>query len=201
LSELFSDDNEWHRKSRRKLYHDPSLADRGARDLLQLYHDAVEEYETDDVDLTFRLLGNRFSQGDGGHAWNRAWTLAAGLELALPYYDPELWDLSMNTEAAGETSSKELFRELASKYLPREMAFAPKIPQQMPVSDWIRGPLREPVRERLLDLPESMTSIFRPESVAQLLDQHLAGRIDEGWRLIALLTIAEWFEQLPGRSS
>jgi asparagine synthase (glutamine-hydrolysing) len=197
VSEIFSDDSEWNRKSRRKLYQDPSLVDRSAAQLLQLHQDAADEYEGDDSEQTVQLLGQRFTGADGGHAWNRAWTLAAGLELALPYFDDELWLLSMNIGVAGETSAKEIFRDLASNSLPSEMAYAPKIPQEMPVSDWIRGPLSESFRERFNDLPEAMTSMFEPKSVAQLLDQHIEGRSDQGWRLIALLTIAEWFDQLP----
>jgi asparagine synthase (glutamine-hydrolysing) len=199
LSEIFSDDSEWNRKSRRKLYQDPSLADRSASELLQLYQDAADEYETDDLDLTIKLHGKRFTAAEGTHMWNRAWSLAAGLELALPYYDHDLLELGMNLEDG--VSAKQLFRELAGQYLPDEMANAPKLPQQMPVNEWIRGPLKEPFRERLLDLPERMTSIFEPASVAQLLEQHVSGKVDRGWRLIALLTIAEWFDQLPGRSS
>jgi hypothetical protein len=81
------------------------------------------------------------------------------------------------------------------------MAYAPKTPQQMPVNDWIRGPLSESVRERLADPPEAMNSMFDPAGMTKLVDQHVAGQIDYGWKLISLLTLAEWFEQLPWRSS
>jgi len=196
VGEMYAEDSDWDRHLRRRLYRDPTLPDRSARRLLGIYQDAADEFEPSESERTLVLLDKRFSAAETMLAWNRAWTLAFGLELGLPFYDHDLLDLAMNVE--GEATGKDLLRELASRYLPHEMAYAPKIPQQMPVSDWIRGPLSEPIRERLGDLPEAMTAIFEPTGVLQLVDEHVAGKMDHGWRLIALLTIATWLDQRPG---
>jgi asparagine synthase (glutamine-hydrolysing) len=193
--EIFTDDSDWDRRLRRELYRDPTVADRSRIQLLDIYRRAAEEFQPNDLERTLLLLDKRFTTAEGVLAWNRAWTLAFGLDLRLPYYDHALIDIFMGVE--GESTGKDLLRELASQYLPHEMAYAPKTPQQMPVSEWIRGPLRDPVRERLADLPGKMASIFDPTIVMKLHDQHVSGEKDFGWRLISLVTMASWFDQLP----
>jgi asparagine synthase (glutamine-hydrolysing) len=195
LGELYSSDSPLNRHIRRRLYRDPTLADRGAQQLVNLYQDAADEFPASDPEQTLVLLGGRFGGAETALHWSRAWTLAYGLELRLPYYDHDLLNLVMNIE--GKATGKDLLRRLAARYLPNEMAIAPRTPQQMPVSDWLRGPLSEPARERLADMPKSMTAIFDPVGVTQLVDEHIGGSADHGWRLIALLTTAAWFDQLP----
>jgi asparagine synthase (glutamine-hydrolysing) len=199
LGGLFTNDSDWNRRQRRDLYRDPTIVERSAGQLLEIYRVAVEEFQPNDLERILLLLDKRFTTAEGVLAWNRGWTLAHGLDLRLPYYDHDFVDLAMGVE--GTSTGKDVLRQLASEYLPREMAYAPKTPQQMPVNDWIRGPLAESVRERLADPPAAMSSMFDPAGMRKLVDQHVAGQIDYGWKLISLLTIAEWFDQLPGRSS
>ena len=195
VGELYSPDSEWSRHDRRRLYRDPSLADRGAQRLHTLYEDAATEYASHELERALVLLDKRFNAAETMMLWNRSWTLAAGLELRLPYYDHDLLDLGMNIERP--TTGKDALRQLAGQYLPNASAQAPKIPQQMPVGDWLRGPLREPLRERLTDLPHAMTTIFDFIGIGRLIDEHVEGRANHGWRLIALLTTASWLGRLP----
>ncbi|VAW08945.1 hypothetical protein MNBD_ACTINO02-1649, partial [hydrothermal vent metagenome] len=53
----------------------------------------------------------------------------------------------------------------------------------------------EPFRERLADMPSAMTSVVDPSRVTQLIDEHVQGRADHAWRLVALLTAAVWFDR------
>lgn len=196
LGELYSSDSPLNRHTRRRLYRDPTLVDRGAQELVNIYQDAADEYLDRDPDQTLVHLVKRFGSAETALQWNRAWTLAYGLELRLPYLDNDLVNRAM--DVSHNLTVKDLFRQLAARYLPNEMAYAPRTPQQMPVSEWLRGPLSRPIRERLGDMPESMTAIFDPVGVTQLVDEHIRGSADHGWRLIALLTTAAWFDQLPG---
>ena len=66
----------------------------------------------------------------------------------------------------------------------------------MPVGEWLRGPLNATVRERLLDMPSAMTEIFDPAGVICALDDHVRGKRDNAWLIIALLTTSSWFDQL-----
>jgi asparagine synthase (glutamine-hydrolysing) len=193
IAELYMPDSEWNRASRRRIYADPSLADRSAASLLALYESAVAEAGTDDTqEILFFMMG-RFVGGDAVVNWNRAWSTAAGINMRFPYFDYDLNDLSVRIK--GKESAKEVARRVAAQYLTDDMAFGPKVPQQMPVNEWLRGPLLEPARERLNSLPPAMLEIFDQAQVSALLEEHARGGY-HGWRLIELLTAASWFEQL-----
>jgi asparagine synthase (glutamine-hydrolysing) len=195
VGELYSPDSPLNRYTRRRLYLDPTLVDRSSEELIDVFQDAADEHAPDDTEEALMYLVERFNAAEAVFQWNRSWTLAYGLELRVPYYDHDLVDLALSLD--GESTGKDFFRQLASRHLPDEMAFAPRTPQQMPVSDWLRGPLAGHVRERFADMPRSMATIFDPDSVTQLMDDHVRGSADHGWRLIALLTTAAWFDQLP----
>jgi len=195
IGELYSQDSNWSRNNRRRLYQDPTLADRGGRQLLAIYDAAVAEHPDATLERTLLILSHRFNSAEQAMLWNRAWPNAFGLRLELPYVDHDFLDLVLNIH--GGTTAKELQRELASRYLPKEMAYAPKFPQQMPVNEWLRGSLADPARERLSELPNAMTAIYDPAGLSQLLDDHIAGRGEYGWQIIGLLTTAAWFNQLP----
>ena len=195
IGDLYSPDGAVNRQLRRSLYRDPSLADRGSRLLLSTYEAAAAEYPPGDPARTLTLLDKRFTSAEAMLAWSRAWPRAYGMDARLPYYDPDLIDIAMNV--AGSATGKHLLRRLAEDSLPHQIAHAPKIAQQMPVGHWLRGPLRHSMRERLADLPLAMTADFDPTGVRRLADEHVAGRRDHGWPLVALLTIASWYDQLP----
>jgi asparagine synthase (glutamine-hydrolysing) len=192
-AELYMPDSEWNRSSRRRIYTDPSLADRSAASLLEIYESAAAEAGTEDTEETLYFMMRRFVGGDAVVNWNRAWSTAAGINMRLPYFDYDLYDLSVRIK--GKESTKEVSRRVAAQYLTDDMAFGPKVPQQMPVNEWLRGPLLEPARERLNSLPPAMLEMFDQAQVSALLEEHARGGY-HGWRLIELLTAASWFEQL-----
>jgi asparagine synthase (glutamine-hydrolysing) len=195
VGDLYSSDSPARRAQRRRLYRDSDLADRGSERLLGIFHDAASKHHGKGRDRTIQLLGSQFATAEASLTWNRTWAVAHGMTSRLPYFDHEMHDVALHIE--GSATGKDVARKLAARYLPNDMAFAPKLPQEMPVDDWLRGPLREPGRERITELPRDMTKIFDPGGVTGLFDEHASGRKNHGWRLISLLTIAAWFDQLP----
>ncbi len=193
VGSLYSPDADWNRALRRRIYHDPSLVDRGSQRLSDIYQSAADEQTTSSDERTLILLDKRFNTADTVLLWNRGWTVGSEMDLILPYFDHDLVDLAMNIK--GATTGKDILRRVGAKYLSNDMANAPKIPQTMPVSQWVRGPLAEPFRERLADMPSAMTSVVDPSRVTQLIDEHVQGRADHAWRLVALLTAAVWFDR------
>jgi len=193
-AELYMPDSEWNRASRRRIYADPSLADRSATSLLELYESAAADAGTDDTQEILYFMMRRFVSGDAVVNWNRAWSTSVGINMRFPYFDYDLNNLSVRIK--GKESAKEVARRIAAQYLTDDMAFGPKVPQQMPVNEWLRGPLLEPARDRLNSLPPAMSNIFDQAEVSALLEEHAHGGGYHGWRLIELLTAASWFEQV-----
>jgi hypothetical protein len=193
LGDLFSEDSELRRIRRSILYGDPEVAEAGSRLLKSVYDDAASRLPGRDDEVVV-VMDKRFTAAEAGGAWNRAFTRGNGLDARYPYLDLAYFSLGLG--AIG-TNGKDLVRRLAMDYLPEKSANAPKQPQQMPVGHWIRGPLADPVRERLSDLPAAMTEIFDPAGVRATVDRHVAGSEDNGWRIISLLTLESWYRQQP----
>ena len=191
LGELFSSESELNRVQRATLYQDATLADRGGRLLRSIYCEAAAELPAENR-LSSTIMDKRFTSAEAMCAWNRNFTRVNGMEARLPFYDPAYIALGLGVEGA---TGKDLIRWLARDYLPEEVAHAPKIAQEIPVSHWLRGPLAEPTRERLADLPAPMTEVFDPAGVRTAVERHISGLDDLGWQIISLLTIASWYRQ------
>lgn len=191
LGDLFSEDSDLRRVGRQTLYRDPGLAESGGRLLRSVYDDAAAGLPPEDL-LSLAVMDKRFTAAEGGGVWNRVFTRGNGMEGRYPFKDAAYVALGMGAIGA---NGKDILRQLALPYLPEEAANAPKVPQEMPVDHWIRGPLADPVRERLSDLPSAMTEIFDPVGVRSFVDRHVAGSQDNGWKIISLLTLESWFRQ------
>ena len=62
----------------------------------------------------------------------------------------------------------------------------------VPLAAWFRGELRPLAREVLLGEPARSRGWFRTEAVERLLDEHAAGRADNGHRLWTLVMLELW---------
>jgi asparagine synthase (glutamine-hydrolysing) len=189
-----SNDSPFRQRARRSLYHDPGIIDRSAQNLVEVLSAAAADVGSESEAETLRYLEARFTSAEAYQQWNRSFTLAAGLEVCLPFYDPDVLAVGMNIDDG--TPGKTVSRKVAMSYLPDKMAHAPRLAQQMPVSHWLRGPMDIQARERLSSLPEPMAQAFDANGVLRVLDEHVQGRADHGWLIIALLTTASWFDQL-----
>ena len=78
------------------------------------------------------------------------------------------------------------------------MAYAPKIPQTIPIRRWLRGPLREFLQDQLAPERVAKQGFFEPREVQRLVKEHLKGGMDHEWKLWALLTVTAW-EDLASR--
>jgi asparagine synthase (glutamine-hydrolysing) len=142
------------------------------------------------------MMDKVYTSAEAMMAWNRAWPRAHGMTARLPFLDPDLIDLGLRVE--GTAGGKDLIREVAANLLPSRVAAAPKVAQQMPVVQWLRGPIAGPAREILASMPQGMAEVFDRGSVLALIDDHSSGKTDAAWRIISLLTLATWFRQNAG---
>ena len=62
----------------------------------------------------------------------------------------------------------------------------------VPIADWFRGELKDYLRDVLLDTTALQRGYFNPNTVRALVDDHIAGRLDHGYRLYSLLMFELW---------
>lgn len=114
-------------------------------------------------------------------------SMAHGLEARSPFLDHRVVEFAAGLPIEWKTS-KRLLKERFAGRLPPEVLSRPKMGFGVPLADWFRGPLRELARDHL----SRDRGYFRLEAVRGLLDDHVAGRADHGYRLWALVVLEAW---------
>jgi len=88
----------------------------------------------------------RFTKIPRAMRFNDRVSMRSSTELREPFLDHRLFEIAMRQPPERKIKSgirKKMLREIAAKYLPREVSEAPKRPIQTPQREWLRGPLRE----------------------------------------------------------
>jgi asparagine synthase (glutamine-hydrolysing) len=125
-------------------------------------------------------------------------SMAHSLETRPPFLDPRVVELAARMPCRYKFrrgQGKRILRKAFADLLPPAVVRRPKMGFGVPLDQWFRGPLREFTREILLDRKTLARGFFRPESVKQLVQEHLIGRFDHSYRLWALLFFELWQRQ------
>jgi asparagine synthase (glutamine-hydrolysing) len=91
--------------------------------------------------------------------------------------------------------SKVVLKDAFAEMLPPAIKSRPKMGFGVPIDRWFRNELKDELRSVLLDPAALDRGLFRPESVRQLIEQHIAGAKDHAYRLWGLLMLELWFRE------
>jgi asparagine synthase (glutamine-hydrolysing) len=131
-------------------------------------------------------------------------TMANSLEARAPFLDTALAEFAASLpddfKLSGGTT-KAILRDAFSDLIPAEVLRRPKTGFGVPLDAWFRGDLRDYVRDTLLAPGAALWTYVRPAAVQQLVNDHLAARINAGQRLWALVCFERWLRLLPGWTS
>lgn len=122
-------------------------------------------------------------------------SMVHALETRSPLLDHELMEFAARLPGAfklsGRNGKKILKRALHSR-LPAEIITRRKMGFGVPLGGWFKGPMKEYIREHLLDGRARGRGYFAAAPVEQLLAEHFSGRRDHGYRLYCLLQLELW---------
>ncbi|GAA1809688.1 asparagine synthase (glutamine-hydrolyzing) [Planosporangium flavigriseum] len=176
------------------LYTDALRSQLAGIDSYQLLDDAFAASHADstvgrviDVDVNTYLPGDLMVKADIS-------TMANSLEARSPLLDHKVIEwaagLPTNLKVRG-SETKYLLKRAVADWLPPGLLNRPKMGFGVPLASWLRTELRDLSRDVLTDATARGRGLFRPESVAALLDQHDAG-IDHSTRIWALMQFELW---------
>lgn len=118
-------------------------------------------------------------------------SMAPALEVRSPLLDHKLIELFASFPPAlkvrgGET--KYLLKKLAERKIPREALYRRKQGFDLPIREWMAGPMRGFVREALSQAGPELARFIRPEAALALADEHASGKNRKNilWRLVIL---------------
>ncbi len=134
-------------------------------------------------------------------------SMACGLEVRCPFLDRDLAQAALLMpieQLMPGGQRKGLLRNIARKYLPREIVDRPKMGFAIPIGEWFRTDYGG-MKTLLLDHFNSAEP-FGPiqlnrKAVQRFVDEHMAGKRDHGQRLFSLLTLSIWGRQVAGQNA
>jgi len=132
-------------------------------------------------------------------------SMARSLELRAPFCDHRLIEFSLSIPAAAKLEGfrlKALLKAAFADVLPPTVVNRRKQGFMIPLSRWLRTTLRDLVDDTLAPERVRARGLWRPELVARLVSEHLAGARTHGDRIWTLVVLELWMrEYLDGRGA
>ena len=123
-------------------------------------------------------------------------SMAHSLEARSPFLDHELVEfcatLPANLKVRGG-QTKYLLKKIGERFLPEDILYRPKQGFSLPVSKWLRGSMKDFVKDMLIDNAKGVTIYFNPKTIRKIFEAHLSGREEHGYRLWCLLNFEMWY--------
>ena len=122
-------------------------------------------------------------------------SMACSLETRSPFLDHKVVELAarmpIDLKLRG-FRGKYILKKAFADLLPDRIIKRPKMGFGVPISVWFRESMKDFVRDCLCSKRARERGIFDPKAVKGLIDDHVAGRFDHGYRLWALLMLELW---------
>ena len=85
-----------------------------------------------------------------------------------------------------------IFKRSLKSVLPREILSRGKMGFGIPVHDWFRNELKDYSQDILMSEKCINREYFKKESVKNMLDEHMSGKVNHGSRIWSLLNLELW---------
>jgi len=122
-------------------------------------------------------------------------SMACSLEVRAPFLDYELVEFVMNLPSSLKLrrfTSKYLLKKVMKDFLPKEVIHRKKKGFGVPISKWVKGPLRELFGDLLSHDRIKREGFLNPNYVTSLLQDHLMHKKDNRKQLWTLLVWELW---------
>lgn len=125
-------------------------------------------------------------------------SMAVSLEARSPLLDHSMVSLAahipVNLKLQGWKQSKYIWKQAVRDLVPAPLLQRPKQGFTVPLSSWLKDPLRELLVTTLTAPRAQQRGLFRSREIQHLIAAHTAGRSDLARPLWALLTLELWFK-------
>jgi asparagine synthase (glutamine-hydrolysing) len=140
-------------------------------------------------------LEQRFFLTDHNLIYTDKMSMAAGVEVRVPFLDLDLVDFAARIpihlkQRGGE--GKWILKRAMEPYLPHDVIYRPKSGFGAPLRRWMRFELRELLGDVLSETSLRKRGLFDSFAVQRLIAANDAGEVDASYLLLSLLSIELW---------
>ncbi|MDQ3268621.1 MAG: asparagine synthase (glutamine-hydrolyzing) [Pseudomonadota bacterium] len=140
-------------------------------------------------------LEQRFFLADHNLTYTDKMSMAAGVEVRVPFLDLDLVELAaripQNLKQRG-TTGKWVLKKAMEPFLPHDVIYRPKTGFGAPLRRWMRHELRELLGDLLSERSLRARGLFDPVAVQGLIAENDGGRRDASYTLLSLMCIEIW---------
>ena len=122
-------------------------------------------------------------------------SMAVSLEMRVPFLNHRLVEFAWKTPTSMKIRNgqgKWLLRQVLYKYVPKELIERPKAGFAVPISAWLRGPLRDWAEDLLSSTKMSEENFFDPTPIRKIWQEHLSGKKNWQHQLWDVLMFQAW---------
>ena len=140
-------------------------------------------------------LEQRFFLADHNLTYTDKMSMAASVEVRVPFLDPDLVDFAARIPERLKQHGrvgKWVLKKAMEPFLPRDVIYRPKSGFGAPLRRWMRGELRPLLGELLSADSLRRRGFFEPSAVHRLIQRNDSGEVDGAYTLLSLLSIEIW---------
>jgi asparagine synthase (glutamine-hydrolysing) len=149
-------------------------------------------------------LEQRFFLADHNLNYTDKMSMAAGVEVRVPFLDLELVDYAAtipNNLKLNRGEGKWILKKAMEPYLPKEIIYRPKTGFGVPLRNWMRNELRDLTSDYLNEFTLKKRGLFDPKSVNRLIVENDSSRVDASYTLFSILCIEIWCQFFLDKNS
>jgi asparagine synthase (glutamine-hydrolysing) len=125
-------------------------------------------------------------------------SMAHSLEVRAPILDHRVIEFAAGIPPGfkyNRGEKKYILKRALRGILPEEILTRKKQGFSAPLSDWLRGELKDLAQRRLLASDSNLTQFFKPAPILKMWNEHQAGRRNHATILWSLLMFEHWFRR------
>ena len=160
-------------------------------------HASFLDDENDDINKMLAIDYKTYMTDDILTKIDRA-TMSVSLEGREPFLDYRIIEFAAQLPSNYKYKNgnkKHILKEIAHKYLPKEMMDRPKMGFGVPIYDWFKDELKEYFLTYLDEKRLEQEGIFNVKEVIKLRDQYLKGEAQNVEKLWSILMFEMWYER------
>ena len=140
-------------------------------------------------------LEQRFFLTDHNLTYTDKMSMAAGVEVRVPFLDLDLVDFAARIPSQYKQRGREgkwVLKKAMEPYLPSDVIYRPKSGFGAPLRRWLRVELRDWLADTLSPERLQNRGLFDPYAVQRLMAANAEGKLDASYTLLSLACIEIW---------